>query len=205
MNILQENSTADSWQLAQLELAAIRATEKASEAILGWTNGQVSLAMDKLVEVTIDDTEQLIVEDDELLTAVAFGIQGLGGGQLLLAFDEGNGRDLAQSLIGKRIQITEQWSPLEQSAIMETGNILASAYLNEMTRIVGEKLTPTAPAFIQDYAGSVVGQALANQMMLSERVLACCTVFEFDSKKMDWSVYFLPNGTLLDRILANAN
>ena len=185
-------------QFAALENAAIRATETASEAILAWTDGRVSLEMEKLVEVTLEDSSELMTSCEELLTAVAFGIEGVIGGQLLLVFDEENGRDLAQSLIGKRIQITEDWSDLEQSAIMETGNILASAYLNEMTRIVENKLTPTAPAFIQDYAGSVVGQALANQMMLSDQILACCTVFEFDGKKMDWSVYFLPDSKLVD-------
>ena len=198
----QSITTADeNQQFQHLEQAAIRATEKASHAILGWTEGKVSLVMEKMVELKIEESEELIPSFDDLLTAVVFGIDGTAGGQLLLGFDHENGRQLAQSLIGKRIDVSDEWSPLEESAIMETGNILASAYLSEMTRIVGTKLTPTAPVFIQDYAASIVGQALANQMMLCERILACCNTFEFDSRKMDWSVYFLPDKNLMDKLV----
>ena len=191
-------ATKDGVQpVERLEQAARRATESASEAILGWTDGRVRLELEKLVEVELGDSSDLMTSDERMLTAVVFGIEGAVGGQLLLAFDEENGRKLALQLIGKPVEAAEAWSSLEKSAIMETGNILASAYLNEMTRIAGERLTPTAPTFIQDYAGSVVGQALVNQMLLSEQVLVCCTVFEFDSKQMDWSVYFLPESKLI--------
>ncbi len=188
-------------QLEKLETLLSSATQTASRAMTQWTSGNVLLSMDRLVEVSLDEATQFTDMDEELMTMVVFNIEGTLTGQLLLTFDDENGRVLANSLIGKKIDQSDvEWSPLERSAIMETGNILASAYLNELTRIAYEKLTPSAPNFIQDFGASVLGQAILTQAMFSDRILICRTRFEFDSRQVNWNVYFLPSLELVTRL-----
>ncbi len=171
-----------------------------------WTNGRVSLSLDELREAPLEEVSAELDMGDDLLTMVVLGVQGDGvqggmGGQLILAFDDENGRTLAASLLGREVVANAGWSELDQSAVMETGNILASAYLNELTRLTRRKLIPSAPFFVQDFGASVLAQVLAGQSLAGDRALICRTRFEFDQRQVNWSLFFVPSEELLQTLL----
>lgn len=176
------------------------ATQHASQAMCQWTNGRVALSLDEIREAALEEATAGLNIGDELLTMVVLGVQGDLGGQLILAFDDENGRKLAATLLGRKV--SPEWTELDQSAVMETGNILASAYLNELTRLLGRKLVPTAPYFVQDFGESVLAQVLASQSLSSEQVLICRTLFEFNKQQVNWSLFFVPSDELLQTLLA---
>ncbi|WP_254510156.1 chemotaxis protein CheC [Anatilimnocola floriformis] len=182
------------------------ATQHASLAMSQWTNGRVSLSLDELREAPLEEVSAELDMGDDLLTMVVLGVQGDGvqggmGGQLILAFDDENGRTLAASLLGREVVANAGWSELDQSAVMETGNILASAYLNELTRLTRRKLIPSAPFFVQDFGASVLAQVLAGQSLAGDRALICRTRFEFDQRQVNWSLFFVPSEELLQTLL----
>ncbi len=183
--------------LAQFFAAA---TQHASIAMCQWTRGHMTLSVDEICVAPVENLAKCMNLDTELMTPVAMvvvDVQGHCGGQLILAFDETHGRRLAASLLGRELNGDPQWSDLEKSAVMETGNILSSAYLNEMTRLTDRPLQPSAPYFCQDFGGSVLQQAVAAQAMLSDRILVCRTQFQFDQEQVNWNVFFVPQETLL--------
>jgi chemotaxis protein CheC len=190
-----------------LDLALLRdifsaATQHASVAMCQWTGGRVALSLDEIREAPLEQLAAEIDIGDELLTMVVLGVQGSCGGQLILAFDDENGRQLAASLLGREVSTDAEWSELDQSAVMETGNILASAYLNELTRLAGCKLVPTAPYFMQDFGASVLSQVLAAQSLAGDRALICQTKFEFNHQQVNWSLFFVPGEELLQSLAA---
>ena len=65
-----------------------------------------------------------------LLTMVVLSLEGKIGGEMILTFDNENGRHLAASLLRRPVGDDPQWSDLEKSALTETGNILGCAYMN---------------------------------------------------------------------------
>lgn len=177
------------------------ATRHASQAMSAWTSGRVTLSLDEVRDAPLEEIPAEIDVGDELLTMVVLGVQGELGGQLILAFDDENGRQLAASLLRREISTRPEWSELDQSAVMETGNILASAYLNELTRLIQRKLVPTAPFFVQDFGASVLTQVLAAQSLDCERALICRTRFEFNQQQVNWSLFFVPGDELLQSLL----
>ncbi len=195
------------YETTTLDLASLRdffsaATHHASVAMCQWTSGRVTLSLDELREAPLEEAAAELEIGDDLLTMVVLGVQGELGGQLILAFDDENGRKLAASLLGRAVSNSPEWSELDQSAVMETGNILASAYLNELTRLTCRKLVPTAPYFVQDFGASVLMQVLAAQSLTSDRVLVCRTRFEFNNQHVNWSLFFVPGDELLQTMLA---
>lgn len=194
-----ETSTFDLSLLGEFFSAA---THHASAAMCQWTSGRVTLALDELRETPLEEAAAELEIGDDLLTMVVLGVQGDLGGQLILAFDDENGRKLAASLLGREVSDSPEWSELDQSAVMETGNILASAYLNELTRLTCRKLLPTAPYFVQDFGSSVLTQVLAAQSLASDHVLVCRTRFEFNKQQVNWSLFFVPSDELLQTMLA---
>ncbi len=176
------------------------ATENASEAMSRWTNGQITLSLEEVREVDLDQVSSELDVSDELLTMVVHHLDGELGGQLILTFDEQNGRHLAASLLKREICTDPEWSDLEKSALNETGNILSCAYMKVLTDMIGENLVPSPPYFIQDYGASILEQAVLAQAMVSDRVLVCRTNFRREGELLKWNVFFVPTDELLKKL-----
>jgi len=176
------------------------ATEDASEAMCKWTSGQITLSLDEVCEATLEEMPRELDFGDELLTMVVHCLEGDLGGQLILTFDEQNGRQLAASLLGREVSDDPEWSELEKSALCETGNILSGAYMKVLTEAIDAKLVPSAPYFIQDYGASILQQAVVAQAMISDRVLICRTNFQRAGESLKWNVFFVPTEDLLEKL-----
>ena len=168
------------------------ATHDASAAMCRWTNGLISVALDEVREVALADLSVELGIGDEMLTMVVLSLQGDVGGNLVLAFDETDGRQLAASLLGREPETDPEWSDLEKSALSETGNILGCAYVNAISRLIGTDLSPTAPYFIQDFGASVLQQAVMMQALTSDNLLLCEIRFHRAGEELDWRVVFVP-------------
>lgn len=200
MTTLTNNSRA-----AALEPVFAAATHEASTAMCRWTNGEIHLSLDEVLEVPLDRVTQVLELGDDLLTMVALDLLSDSGTVILLIFDEINGRRLASTLLREPCDPNAEWSELEKSALTETGNILGCAYMNALTKLVGRPLVPSPPYFIQDYGASVVQQALMTQAMESDTVLVCRTGFHRRDEELNWHVLFLPSVPLrqnLERVMA---
>jgi chemotaxis protein CheC len=179
-------------QLELLHQLFASATHDASAAMCRWTNGLITLSLDEVRELPLEQVCGTLDFGDELLTMIVLSLPGDVGGELILTFDEQNGRQLAASLLGRKVCESPEWTELEKSALSETGNILGCAYLNALTRFIGLELIPSPPYFIQDYGASVLEQALMAQAMTSDMVLICRTGFHRQGEALNWRVLFVP-------------
>jgi chemotaxis protein CheC len=196
MNTTTSNCCIEDERLAVLRQLLGAATHDASAAMCRWTDGLITMALDEVREIPLDEVCREIRLDDELLTMVVLNMEGDVGGALILAFDEQNARHLAAALLGRPVEEQVPWSELEKSALTETGNILGCAYMNAITRLIDRELVPSAPYFIQDYGASVIQQALAAQAAASDEVLICRTAFVRQEEQLNWHVLFVPTEPL---------
>jgi chemotaxis protein CheC len=169
------------------------ATGDASVAMCRWTDGIITLSLDEVREIPLADASAELSFGDELLTMIVLCLDGEVGGQMILTFDEKNGRELAASLLDRPVVADSEWTEWERSALNETGNILGCAYLNALTRLIGVDLVPTPPYFVQDYGASVLQQALVAQAAFTDTVLVCRTGFHRKGEELNWRVVFVPN------------
>ncbi|MFI4877195.1 MAG: chemotaxis protein [Blastopirellula sp. JB062] len=172
------------------------ATHEASAAMCRWTNGLITMSLDEVREIPL---EEVSIEYDfgcEMLTMVVLTLNGEIGGSMILCFDETNGRDLAASLLSAPQAGSGEWSALERSALCETGNILGCAYLNALTRLMSVELVPSPPYFLQDYGASVLQQALMEQAGVDDQVMICRTRFTRGDQELNWNVFFVPNSKM---------
>jgi chemotaxis protein CheC len=176
------------------------ATLHAADAMSDWTDGRIRMSLDRLREIPLECVAEELGLGDDLCTMIVLGIDGDSGGQFLLSLDEENGRQLATLLMGAEPSDGDAWSELEVSAAMETGNILASAYLNELSRLIGRQLIPTPPMFVQDFGACVVQQAVMIQAMARNLVLVGQIHFQRDNETLQWNVLFVPSPDLLQTI-----
>lgn len=168
------------------------ATHDASAAMCRWTSGLITLTLDEVREIPLEDVCAEFDFGDDLLTMVVLTLEGEVGGTMILTFDEENGRQLAASLLSREPPTNPEWDDLEKSALNETGNILGCAYLNALTRLIDAELVPSPPYFLQDYGASVLQQALLEQAATCDQVLICRTRFHREGQELNWNVFFVP-------------
>ena len=70
--------------------------------------------------------------------------------------------------------------------------------MNALARLVGVELAPMPPYFIQDFAASVIQQALISQAIDCEKVLVCRTAFHHHGEELNWRVIFVPTKNMRD-------
>jgi chemotaxis protein CheC len=172
------------------------ATHDASAAMCRWTDGLITLSLDEVQELPLEEVCSALNVGDDLLTMVVLNLEGEIGGEMILTFDDVNGRQLAAALLGMPVNDRPEWSELERSALTETGNILGCAYVNAITRLIDHELIPSPPYFIQDYGASVLQQALMVQAATCDQVLVCRTGFHRAGEDLNWRVLFVPTQSL---------
>jgi len=200
---MSEISVTNDRRLELLQQVFAAATNEASAAMRRWSRGEITLSLDQLREIPLEQVNREFELGTDLMTMVVLTLQGEAGGTMILTFDEENGARLVESLTGQACQSSERWSELAESALCETGNILGCAYLNAITRLVGVDLIPSPPIFLQDFGACVLEQALTQQVDVVPDVMICKTRFSRDGQDLNWSVLFIPNRQLCDRLDAN--
>jgi chemotaxis protein CheC len=193
----------DPKQLDVLQTLFASATHDASTAMCRWTDGLITLTLDEVREIPLENVTGELNLGDEMLTMIVLSLEGEIGGEMILTFDEVNGRQLAASLLGRPVGDKQRWTELEKSALTETGNILGCAYINAITRLIDRELVPSAPYFVQDFGASVLQQALMMQALTSDQVLICRTGFHKTGAELNWHVLFVPTEALR-RCMENA-
>jgi chemotaxis protein CheC len=182
----------ENMRLSLLRQLFASATYDASVAMRHWTNTSIRLTLDEVCEIPLEDVCSVLSIADKLLTMVVLHMEGDVGGSMVLCFNEENGRRLAASLLGTSPTAAGDWSEVEQSALTETGNIVACAYVAAITRLIDMPLIPSVPYFIQDYGASVLEQALVAQAADTNSALICRTGFHHEGEELNWLLLFVP-------------
>jgi chemotaxis protein CheC len=79
------------------------------------------------------------------LVAVGVRLEGLLAGHLVLALPERDAERLASAL-GYPVPAPDGWGALAESAVMESGNIVGSAFVSAIARMMNGKLLLSVPA-----------------------------------------------------------
>lgn len=158
------------------EIANIGAGHAAT-ALSQMTGRKIMIAVPEVQIRRLEDAAELIGPADTIVAAVLMHMMGDLTGRTLLVLPEESARTLCGILIRKPEPPTG-FSEMQRSAIMETGNILCSAYLNALSDFMGMMLLPSVPALVVDQAGAVLTTAYLNFGHARDFVICVETAFE---------------------------
>ena len=97
----------ENTELEVLHQLFASATHDASAAMCRWTDGLITLTLDEVREIPLEDASTELDLGDDLLTMVVLSLEGEVGGEMILTFDDDNGRQLVASLLGRPVGTEE--------------------------------------------------------------------------------------------------
>jgi chemotaxis protein CheC len=86
---------------------------------------------------------------------------------------------------------------MERSALMEIGNILACAYLNALSHLLGVSLLPSIPGLAVDMLGAVTDHLLIELAAVSDSAMVLASQVLEPSSGLKGSIFFLPHPSTL--------
>jgi two-component system, chemotaxis family, sensor kinase CheA len=180
-------------ELEILRRVFVAGTVESSAVMSRWTGQKIELTVDRIQRLPLEIAVREMELDDDIMTMIVLAFEGAVGATFVLMFDDRSGKCLAASLARIEPDFDSPWSELEKSALMETGNILACAYVNVMTEMLQTPVQLSEPFFVQDYGASVFQQAVLEQAADADHVVICETGFRCADKPVAWRSILIPD------------
>jgi chemotaxis protein CheC len=146
---------------AMREVANIGAGHAAT-ALSQMTNRTIMITVPRVNIRPLEEACDTVGKPDEVTAAILMHMMGDLTGRALLLFPQGSARTLCDFLLRRELGTTQDFGEMEQSALKEAGNILASAYLNALSDFMGMMLVPSVPSLVIDLSGAVLTSAVLN-------------------------------------------
>ena len=184
-------------------LTACRAAAAlASDSLSKWLGREVRITVEQVEAMPLEQAIGLLGDQDGTICGCAMGITGSLQGILVLLCDDEAGLALAAMLLGREPSPDDTWGELEQSAVVETTNIIGCAYLNAMTDSTGASTAamPSPPWFLRDYAPAVMQSIVMAQPITSENVFLTRTEFSIEGSPARCSLVFVPSPEEAERL-----
>ncbi len=155
-------------------------------------------------EISVVDIAQIHEHvGDELSALVIFQITGevSGGGYVLLHIPKNSVVRLTNAMLGMT-EMERDLTEMDESALLEIGNIMVSAFLDATATLLSIIMLPSPPSMIIDMPHAAFQSILAMQQFADiDQVVLFRTELHSDQHKITSNLFLLPNKPMLDEIL----
>jgi chemotaxis protein CheC len=153
--------------------------------------------------VTVVDLSNLAdYMGEESAAMVAFELQGdiAHGGYILFYITRESAIRMTNTMLG----LTETNRPLsemDESALLEVGNIMVSAFLDATAELLGFVMLPSPPALTIDMAHAAMQSLIAQMQEETNEVLLFSTELTCEEYKVDSDIIMMPERSTLNKII----
>ena len=153
--------------------------------------------------VTVVDLSHLAdYMGEESAAMVAFELQGdiAHGGYILFYITRESAIRMTNTMLG----LTETNRPLsemDESALLEVGNIMVSAFLDATAELLGFVMLPSPPALTIDMAHAAMQSLIAQMQEETNEVLLFSTELTCEEYKVDSDIIMMPERSTLNKII----
>ena len=139
---------------------------------------------------------------EESAAMVAFELQGdiAHGGYILFYITRESAVRMTNTMLG----LTETNRPLsemDESALLEVGNIMVSAFLDATAELLGFVMLPSPPSLTIDMAHAAMQSLIAQMQEETNEVLLFSTELFCEEYKVDSDIIMMPERSTLNKII----
>ena len=150
----------------------------------------------------IDISELGAYMGEESAAMVAFELQGeiQHGGYIIFYISKESAIRLTNTMLGMT-DMDRIMNEMDESALIEVGNIMVSAFLDATAELLGFIMLPSPPALSLDMAHATMATLIAQLGEDVDEVLLFSTELVCEEHKIDSDIIMLPEAATLARIV----
>lgn len=197
----------DILSLTALQLDALReignvGAGNAATALSQILNKKIDMTVPKVAILPLGEVPEVVGGPDSMVAGVYLRMFGPAPGSILFLLPRESAFCLVDMLMGKEQGTTKLLNSMDESALMEIGNILAGAYLNALSFFTKLTLLPSIPALALDMAGAILSVILIQLGQMGDHALVIETEFTTESKGVSGHFFLIPDPGSLSTILS---
>jgi chemotaxis protein CheC len=155
----------------------------AATALSTMIGSTIMISVPRVNVLQVDDVPPVVADHEEPVAAVLLHMLGDLTGRTLLVFPCAAALRLAEMLMQREPSGNAELGELEESAVMEVGNILSSAYMNALAEFMGMMLLPSPPTLRIGTSAAVLADTHIRFALEADQAL--CVESEFLLKDVD--------------------
>lgn len=196
----------DILELSPVQLDALReignvGAGNSATALSQIINHRIDMNVPQVSIVPIADVPDLVGGPDVMVAGVFLRVYGAAPSNILFLLPQESAFYLVDMILGKPHGETKTLDFMDESALMEIGNILAGAYLNALFNLTKLSLLPSIPALAMDMAGAILSVVLIQLGQMGDHALVIETEFQADEGGIKGHFFLVPDPGSLDTIL----
>ena len=196
----------DIMELTPVQLDALReignvGAGNSATALSQIINHRIDMNVPQVSIVPITDVPDLVGGPDVMVAGVFLRVYGAAPSNILFLLPQESAFYLVDMILGKPHGDTKTLDFMDESALMEIGNILAGAYLNALFNLTKLSLLPSIPALALDMAGAILSVVLIQLGQMGDHALVIETEFQADEDGIKGHYFLVPDPGSLDTIL----
>jgi len=166
---------------------------------------KIMISVPEVKVIELSEVETLLGDSNKLVAGIVMNVLGDLTAKILLLLTRESALSLADMLLQKEVGSSKVLSEVGNSAIKETGNIVAGAYMNALNEFLGVMLLPSVPNLVFDIASAILSSLSDGFEGMSSKILSVETQFsEANDKVINGYLLLIPDtpsiGVLLDAI-----
>lgn len=167
----------------------------ATTALSQLINARIDMLVPKVDLLSFSELAEIVGGAETLVAGILLSLEGDVDGMMLFVLESSAAHLLVDQLMGcVSGQNKGDFSDMEQSALMEIGNIIAGAYLSSISELTNMKITSSVPYLSVDMAGAILSVPAIEFGKLGDKALLIES--KFKDLDVDISGYFILIPTL---------
>lgn len=139
--------------------------------------------------------------EEQVMAGVYLGVEGDITGSIMFLLEENSARVLVAKLMGMP-SAPQEFGPMEQSALMEIGNIITGSYLSSLSSMTNLTIVATIPALSVDMAGAILSVPAIQFGVMGDKILLIQTAFT-DDVELNGYFILVPDLESYDKLLTS--
>ena len=194
-------------KLSPMQLDALReignvGAGNAATALSQILNKRIDMTVPKISILPLGEVPEVVGGPDAMVAGVYLRVYGLAPSSILFLLPRDCAFYLVDMLMGRDHGTTLEMDAMDESALMEIGNILAGAYLNALSYFTKLTLLPSIPALAMDMAGAILSVILIQLGQMGDHALVIETEFSDDNDGVKGHFFLIPDPGSLGTIIA---
>ena len=188
----------DELNLSPIQLDALReignvGAGNSATALSQIINKRIDMNVPKVALVPIETVPDLVGGPDTIVVGVFLRVYGRAPGNILFLLPQKSAFYLVDTLMGRPHGTTNKLDFMDESALMEIGNILSGAYLNAFFNFTHISMLPSIPALAMDMAGAILNVILVQLGQMGDQALVIETEFLAEDDGINGHFFLVPD------------
>lgn len=174
----------------------------ATTAVSQMLNTKIEMNVPIVKLLPVEEIGSVMGDEEQTIVGIFLGVEGDINGSMMFLMDMTSAHQMVNRLMMRDPDYAGDFDEMDQSAIREIGNIIASSYLSALSGLTGLYISPTVPFLAVDMAAAILSVPAIQFGMMGDQALLIETEFG-DDKKLSGYYILMPEEDSYEKILTS--